>query len=126
MFRRLLAALALLAATPSFAAEPTVILISFDGTRPAAVEKLPGFARIEAEGAWADSLRPSFPANTFPNHVTLVTGVSPDRHGIVNNGFYDPARGLFNYVAGVMRWSLRVAAYTALLVTDAYPPFSVE
>ena len=79
------------------AVEPTVILISFDGTRPAAVAALPAFARIARDGAWADRLVPSFPSNTFPNHVTLVTGVSPDRHGIVNNSFDDPVRGHYDY-----------------------------
>lgn len=33
---------------------------------------------------------------------------------------------LFNYVVGVMRWSLRVSAYVTLLVTDEYPPFSLD
>ncbi len=32
-------------------------------------------------------------------------------------------RGLFNFVEGVMRWGLRVQAYSILLVTDKYPPF---
>ena len=32
-------------------------------------------------------------------------------------------RGLFNFVNGVMRWGLRVQAYSILLVTDKYPPF---
>jgi hypothetical protein len=32
-------------------------------------------------------------------------------------------RGLFDYVVGVGRWSLRVTAYATLLVTDRYPPF---
>ena len=34
--------------------------------------------------------------------------------------------GLFNFVTGVLRWGLRVSAYAFLLITDRYPPFSLE
>ena len=34
-------------------------------------------------------------------------------------------KGLFDFVVGVFRWSLRVSAYMYLLVTDRYPPFSM-
>jgi len=35
-------------------------------------------------------------------------------------------QGLFDFVVGMIRWSLRVSAYAYLLVTDAYPPFSLR
>jgi Domain of unknown function (DUF4389) len=35
-------------------------------------------------------------------------------------------RSLFHFVVGVQRWALRVVAYAFLLVTDKYPPFSLE
>ena len=34
--------------------------------------------------------------------------------------------GLFNFAVGVWRWGLRVSGYMGLLVTDRYPPFSMD
>ncbi len=78
-------------------APPTVILISLDGTRPSEVrqETLPSLVALVDRGAVAERLIPVVPANTFPNHVTLVTGVSPERHGVVNNVFRDAEKGVF-------------------------------
>jgi uncharacterized protein DUF4389 len=35
-------------------------------------------------------------------------------------------RGLFDFVVGTSRWFLRVSAYSTWLMTDRYPPFSLE
>ncbi|MBW1684273.1 MAG: alkaline phosphatase family protein, partial [Deltaproteobacteria bacterium] len=88
---------ALLAGAAASAGAPTVILLSLDGTpaRAARTPALETLSELARRGAAAERLTPVFPTNTFPNHVTLVTGVSPERHGIVNNVFLDPKRGLF-------------------------------
>ena len=35
-------------------------------------------------------------------------------------------KGIFDFITGVMRWGLRVSGYSYLLVTDIYPPFSLD
>ena len=72
---------------------PVTILIGIDGFRASYLDRgvTPTLSRLAAEGAHA-AMRPSFPVKTFPNFYTLVTGLRPDRHGIVANRFEDPAR----------------------------------
>jgi predicted AlkP superfamily pyrophosphatase or phosphodiesterase len=69
------------------------ILISLDGFRPDYLDRgnAPALSRLAAEGVRA-SMQPSFPSVTFPNHYTLVTGLHPGRHGLVNNRMEDPER----------------------------------
>jgi len=73
---------------------PYVILVSFDGFRHDYISKfnLPNFNAFIKKGAAAEGLIPSFPSKTFPNHYTLVTGLYPGNHGLVDNYFYDATR----------------------------------
>ncbi len=72
-----------------------VLLVSIDGLRAQDVSTMPVLRTIAANGVHATSMRPSFPSLTFPNHYTLVTGLYPDHHGIVNNTMQDPQLGKF-------------------------------
>lgn len=76
----------------------TVVLISIDGLRSDAVGRgrMPTLDRLAAQGVQAEWMNPAYPTLTFPNHYTLVTGLRPDRHGIVDNTMRDPLLGNFS------------------------------
>lgn len=56
-------------------------------------------------------------------YIAVVVCVIISWFAILFTGIYP--RGLFDFVVGVMRWTLRVSAYALLLTTDQYPPFSL-
>lgn len=66
------------------------IIVSMDGFRwdYPRLYQAPNLDRIAQQGVKA-TMRPSYPASTFPNHYTLITGLVPDHHGIINNSFWD-------------------------------------
>lgn len=78
---------------------PPLILLSLDAFRwdycalhPAETPRLRALAR---DGSSARALLPIFPSNTFPNHYSVVTGLYPAHHGIINNLTFDPTLGTF-------------------------------
>ena len=72
--------------------KPTVILVSMDGFRADyfARTETPNFSSFIKNGVKASNLEPVFPSVTFVNHYTIVTGLLPAHHGIVNNSMWDP------------------------------------
>jgi predicted AlkP superfamily pyrophosphatase or phosphodiesterase len=82
-------------------ARPYVILISFDGFRHDYVQRFqaPHLQQFIKQGTQAEALLPCFPSVTFPNHYSIVTGMYPSTHGLVDNSFYDRARGLLYRIA---------------------------
>ena len=56
--------------------------------------------------------------------VAAVVAVIVAWFAVLFTGRYP--RSIFDFVEGVLRWGLRVEAYALLLVTDRYPPFSLQ
>ena len=56
--------------------------------------------------------------------IGLVVIVIVAWFAILFTGHYP--RGMFDFVQGVIRWQNRVVAYAFVLVTDRYPPFSLQ
>jgi alkaline phosphatase D len=72
-----------------------VVLVSLDGFRwdYAKHDGAEHLLALGKQGVWApEGMIPSFPSLTFPNHYTIVTGLYPEHHGLVANGFYDAAK----------------------------------
>lgn len=72
---------------------PVTILISIDGFHPDYLKRgiTPNMNALAAKGVKA-AMKPSFPTKTFPNHYAMVSGLRPDRNGIVGNTMEDPRR----------------------------------
>lgn len=68
-----------------------LILISLDGFARHYLDRYPAPAlqQLIAEGTVAEAMQPVFPSKTFPNHYSIVTGLYPAKHGIVENNIYD-------------------------------------
>ena len=83
---------------PSAAASRHVVLISLDGFPSWALDDpylpVPTLRRLAAKGAIAKGMRPVNPTVTWPNHTTLVTGVTPARHGVLYNGLLERDPGV--------------------------------
>lgn len=96
MSRRLLICcvvlLAVLAAPAAHAAPPErhVVVISIDGFPAYLLNDpklpLPTIRALAAAGASAEGMHVSNPSVTWPNHTSLITGVRPEKHGVLFNG----------------------------------------
>ncbi|WP_242919196.1 ectonucleotide pyrophosphatase/phosphodiesterase [Pontibacter liquoris] len=87
--------------SPEQQQKPYVILVSADGFRYDYADKYKAknLLALRQQGVQAQAMLPSFPSKTFPNHYTLVTGLYPAHHGLINNKFYDGKRHEF-YTVG--------------------------
>ncbi len=73
-----------------------VIMISIDGlvpdyyTAPARLGlRVPNLTKMKLGGAYAEGVEGVFPSVTYPAHTTMITGVRPAIHGIVQNGIFE-------------------------------------
>ena len=135
----LLAALAaeVTSASPRRTAAAPLLLISIDGLRPGDVLEaqargltVPNLRRFFAEGWSASGVVGVLPTLTYPSHTTLITGVAPRRHGIVNNLTFDPTNvnqtGWDWYASDILVPTLWDAAHAAGIVTaNVHWPVSV-
>lgn len=74
--------------------KPYVIMISTDGFRYDYAKKYnaENLLKLSSDGVQAKAMIPAYPSITFPNHWSLITGLYPSHHGLIDNFFYDYKR----------------------------------
>jgi predicted AlkP superfamily pyrophosphatase or phosphodiesterase len=74
-----------------------VVLVSLDAFRwdYSKLYDTPNLNKLAKDGVNAERMISSFPTVTFPNHYSIVTGLYPDHHGLINNNFPASDLGLF-------------------------------
>uniref|UniRef100_A0A8D0BG77 Ectonucleotide pyrophosphatase/phosphodiesterase 1 n=1 Tax=Salvator merianae TaxID=96440 RepID=A0A8D0BG77_SALMN len=79
--------------------KPPVLLFSLDGFRAEYLHTwgrlLPVINKLRKCGTYTRGLRPVYPSKTFPNHYSIVTGLYPESHGLVDNKMYEPKRNAY-------------------------------
>ena len=111
---RVLATLAIVLSV-ALQAGPPVLMLSADGlgADQFTVRTMPKLWALSEQGRRGEGL-PPFPATTFNGHVTMATGCWPEHHGVVANGYLEPATKVLVPVASraedVQREPLWVAA----------------
>ena len=84
-----------------------VLLVSFDsfGWKYLDLVDTPVLDTFKKQGVCADYLLNVIPTETFPNHVSMATGLYPESHGIVSNSMYDPVfHDYFNMSVTDPKW----------------------
>uniref|UniRef100_A0A8C5MIP1 Ectonucleotide pyrophosphatase/phosphodiesterase 1 n=1 Tax=Leptobrachium leishanense TaxID=445787 RepID=A0A8C5MIP1_9ANUR len=94
---------------PAGFSQPPLLLFSLDGFRAEYLQTwgglLPVISKLRKCGTYTPALRPVYPSKTFPNHYSIVTGLYPESHGLIDNKMYDPKRNAFFALRGIEKFN---------------------
>ena len=86
--------------TPAQAAIDTnhiVVIVSVDGMASFYLDDpkadIPNMRALMADGASAKTMKPVLPTSTWANHTSLITGTTPEQHGVIGNKYWERSTG---------------------------------
>ena len=69
-----------------------LLLLGLDGLRHdfhKLTRNAPNLFKLCQNGVRAERMTPVFPSDSWPNYVSLMTGLYAESHGVIQNGFTD-------------------------------------
>jgi len=110
----------------SLPAVSRVVVVSIDGLRGDAVQKMPALAALEARAAWTDSMQTVVPSLTVPGHLAMFTGRDVTTMGVTTNTL-DQSAGLslaINGATTMFQWVKEAGGRTSALAATSLIPES--
>ena len=125
LLRLIVVAFLALSSLPAIAGKPVrpiaavehVVLISIDGLRPdlALRANMPALRGLLRNGAYTFWATTTAVAVTLPSHTSMVTGVSPDKHGVTWNGDMPLRKQIYPRQPTVMEMARKAGLVTAMV-----------
>jgi predicted AlkP superfamily pyrophosphatase or phosphodiesterase len=120
--------------TPTPGAKPKVLLVGWDGIRPDVLAEVstPVFDALAAEGTFSARAETARPTVSGPCWSSILTGVWPEKHGVLSNDFtpnrYDTYPDVFTLIESVRPEleTFAVADWLPLVSDDAGGPLIGE
>ena len=98
-----------------------VVLVSIDGLRPdlALRANMPTLRRMLNEGAYTFWAKTTEVSITLPSHTSMVTGVTPEKHGVTWNDDLPAGRKIYPRYPTVMEMAQRAGYSTAMIASKS-------
>jgi predicted AlkP superfamily pyrophosphatase or phosphodiesterase len=121
----LLSACGIAPAEPRASPVRRAVLVSVDGLRADALERMPTLSALRARAQWSDSVMTVVPSLTVPGHLSLLSGRDVTEMGILTNTLDETAAMtlMVNGATSIFQW-VRAAGgrSTAIIGGSLVPP----
>lgn len=101
-----------------------VVLVSVDGLRADALERMPALSALRARAQWSDSMMTVVPSLTVPGHLSLFSGRDVTTMGVSTNSLDESAAValLVNGATSIFQWVRSSGGTSTAIIGGALVP----
>ena len=120
----LLVSCAIAPAEPSATPARRVVLVSIDGLRADALERMPVLSALRARAQWSDSMMTVVPSLTVPGHLSLFSGRDVTTMGVTTNSLDESAAIalIVNGATSIFQWTRSAGGTSTAIIGGALVP----
>jgi predicted AlkP superfamily pyrophosphatase or phosphodiesterase len=101
-----------------------VVLVTIDGLRADAIERMPNLSALRARAQWSDSMLSVIPSLTVPGHLSLFSGRDVTTMGVTTNSLDESAALalIVNGATSIFQWVRSAGGTSTAIIGGALVP----